>query len=158
MTETIEQTQEKKGFIRRGYEGFKGLNKTLKIGTIGYFIGFGIVIGSITSKVIREIPLELREYNRLENELSPLSNKNVTFQDLLNDKYVDSLRTAIKNIKAKKDSLESLSSFNETKEDSERLDSFLLYLGIGGISVMGGSIPPIIIGSARKRMKKKGDD
>lgn len=155
MTKGLEQTEDKKGFIRRAYEGFKGLNKTLKIGIIGYCVGLGIATWAITEALTREIPSELSYYNKLESELSYLSNKKINVQDLLNDRYIDSVRTTIKSIKAKKDSLESLSSFNEIKEHDKKSTDSLFYLGLGGASVMCSFIPPIFIGSKRERNKKR---
>jgi hypothetical protein len=152
MTEKLEQTEDKKELIRRAYKSFRGLNTTYKVSLISYFAGIGITVGSIIGTVTREIPPEVREYNILGNELSyPSPSKTITTDNLLNDRYMDSLRTALKNIKAKRDSLESLASFNKAKKDSERLSNILWYSGLGGIGVMAISIPSIRIAKQRKK-------
>ena len=106
---------------------------------------------------MREIPPEVREYNLLRNELSyPSSDKTITIENLLSDRYMDSLKTSVKNIKAKMDSLESLSSFNKLKEESEKSGSFLFNIGMSGAGVMVISLPFLWRGMRKQRKIKKG--
>ena len=152
MTETIEPTESKKGIIRRAYEDFKSTNTTYKATWGAFILGTGIAFGSVVGVTTREGTPELRNHNHLVNELYSLKNTSFKFQDLLNEKYVDFLRTSVRSIEARKDSLESLPSFKIAKEESKKSGDLWSYIAMGGIAIMGGSLVTDL--AMRKRKKK----
>ena len=153
MTETNEQHEEK-GIVRRAYEEFKSIDATYRTSLGTFILGTGITFGSIVIGLTREGTPELMEHRHLENKLYSLQNTPVKVQDLLNEKYVNSLRTFVRSIEARKDSLESLSSFKIAKEDSEKSLNLWTCVAGGGLSIMAGSLV-FDIAMRKKRRKVK---
>jgi len=147
------QTQERKGLARRLYDSFMRFNPTLKAGLIGYVGGLAVTVASLIWYGARTTQPEIKEYNRLENELN--YSRVISEDNISNDRYMDSLITSIRNIKARKDSISSSVTFKKSKEENEKASELFDYFAWGGVGIAGVSIHALFRGRKKQKNQKK---